>query len=61
MGYQQFIAEIKSKIPIRTVIPNPGGGTSTILSYTEKNIAYRRKNSRITVAFEDLFNGYETF
>lgn len=61
MNYQEFVAEIKANIPVGTAIPNPGGGFSTIVSYTEKNTVYQRKNSPISVAFEDLYKVYEKF
>jgi len=61
MDYQQFVASIKSSIPIGVKLTNPGGGTSTIISYTDKNIVYQRRNSKITVSFEDLFNAYSKF
>jgi hypothetical protein len=61
MDYQEFVSTIISSKPIGTVIPNPGGGTSTIISYTDENISYQRKNSPITVAFEDLYKAYAKF
>jgi len=61
MNYQQFTENIKSIIPVGTIIPNPGGGISTILSYSDKNIGYKRGNSRITIAFQDLYDTYVAF
>src|ERR1051325_10540664 len=61
MDYQQFVSSIQSSIPIGSTLPNPGGGTSTIISYSDKNIVYKRKNSRISVSFENLFKAYSEF
>ena len=61
MEYHQFVTALKSTIPVGTSIPNPGGGTSSILSYTDKNITYQRGKSPIAVGFEDLFRAYEKF
>jgi len=61
MSYHQFANAIKSKIPIGAVLANPGGGTSTIISYSEAEIVYRRGNSKIHVSFEVLYKAYSQF
>ncbi|MCI0552414.1 MAG: hypothetical protein L0287_15800 [Anaerolineae bacterium] len=61
MDYQQFVNSIKSGIPVGVTLANPGGGDSTIISYSDKNIVYRRGNSKISVSFEDLFEAYSKF
>jgi hypothetical protein len=43
------------------VLPNPGGGNTVIVSYTDHNIVYQRGNSRICVAFKDLYEAYKMF
>ena len=58
MRYCDFCHQIIETLPVGTVLVNPGGGTSTIVSYTERNIAYQRGNSKIYVAFEDLYDAY---
>jgi hypothetical protein len=61
MRYCDFRHKIMETLPVGTVLVNPGGGTSTIVSYTEHNIAYQRGNSKIYVAFEDLYDAYNAF
>ena len=58
MNYQQFVDSIKSRIPVGVTLANPGGGTSTITSYSEEKIVYQRGNSKISVSFEDLYKAY---
>jgi hypothetical protein len=61
MEYCKFCRRIIEVLPVGTELPNPGGGSSTILSYPRGNIAYRRGNSKFYVAFEDLYDAYDTF
>jgi hypothetical protein len=61
MNFQQFVSEIMTNLPVGVTLTNPGGGTSTIISYSDKNIVYRRGNSKISVSFEDLFQAYNEF
>jgi hypothetical protein len=52
---------MKLKLPVGMVIENPGGGTSTIMRYSETNVYYKRANSAITVSLEALYNAYMKF
>ncbi len=61
MKYEEFRRIIMEKLPVNTILPNPGGGNSIILSYTSSNIAYQRGKSTIRVAFEHLYNVYMMF
>ena len=61
MRYHEFCRKITETLPVGTMLPNPGGGNSTIVSYTPRKVVYQRGNSRIYVAFEDLYNAYDTF
>ncbi len=61
MTLAEFMSDVKSALPIGTVIDNPGGGTSKIVSYTASNISYVRKKSTIVVAFEDLYETFKRF
>jgi hypothetical protein len=61
MRYHDFRQRIIDTLPVGTALPNPGGGNSIIVSYTEHNIAYQRRNSKIYVAFKDLYDAYNTF
>ena len=61
MLYRDFCQQVKAALPEKAAPRNPGGGTSTIVSYTDRNIRYRRGRSIISVAFEDLHQAYEAF
>jgi len=61
MTYADFCQQLRAALPLGTVLPNPGGGTSTIVSYTARNVTYRRGHSRITMAWEDLYRAYLRF
>lgn len=61
MNYQQFTDDIKANIPIGILLANPGGGTSKILSYSDENIVYQRRNSKIIVSFDALDKAYSLF
>jgi hypothetical protein len=61
MDIQQFEAKIQSLLPVGADINNPGGGKSKVLSYSNQNIVYQRKNSKIMVSFSDLYKAYLTF
>mgnify|MGYP000554193001 CR=1 FL=1 len=61
MQYHEFCRKVIETLPVGTVLPNPGGGDSTIVSYTGRKVAYQRGSSRFYVAFEDLYDAYDTF
>ena len=61
MNFSEFMQKIRTSVPINTVLENPGGGTSIILSYSSEGVSYRRGNSTIYVSLHDLFDGYTKF
>ncbi len=61
MDRQTFIDRIQEALPVGTVLHNPGRGTSTILSYSDANIGYRRGGSRFTVSFDNLYRAYARY
>ena len=61
MTPSKFVAAVKLASPIRTVIENPRGGTSTIVGYSDTNVSYVRGRSTIAVAFSDLYETYANF
>jgi hypothetical protein len=61
MRYSDFRHKVVEALPVGTVLVNPGGGTSTIVSHTEHNIAYQRGKSKIYVAYRDLYDAYDRF
>lgn len=44
MQYHEFCRKVIETLPVGTVLPNPGGGDSTIVSYTGRKVAYRKGN-----------------
>lgn len=61
MEYQQFFDEIKQKLPPSTVLKNPGRGTSTVKSYTETQMVYKRGNSIIYFEVRAFHDAYIEF
>lgn len=61
MDFSEFEQRIRASLPIGIILDNPGGGTSTILSYTSEVVCYRRGNSRMYVSIRDLFDAYVRF
>jgi len=61
MEFNSFKAQIQNSIPVGTQLENPGGGVSTISSYSDDKISYVRGGSTIYVAFRDLFDAYSRF
>ena len=61
MDFKTFRLLVKGIIPVGTVLQNPGGGTSIIVSYSDSEIYYKRRNSTINVSFSDLFDVYDNF
>jgi len=58
MEFPEFKQRMHTSIPVETVLKNPGGGTSIILSYPSDGVRYKRGNSTIHVSLRDLFDGY---
>lgn len=61
MKFDEFVLSLKTSFPVGAIIDNPGGGTSTIASYSESKVSYVRGQSKITVAFADLHDAYSAF
>lgn len=61
MEFHDFRRKLVQSLPVGAVLRNPGGGTSTIVSHTPRNVAYRRGKSRIYVGLRDLYGAYEAF
>ena len=58
MDFHEFKQRMHTSSPVETVLKNPGGGTSIILSYSLDGVSYKRGNSTIYVSIRDLFDGY---
>lgn len=61
MDFDTFYQAIESRVPPGTVLQNPGGGTSTILSCRAAHVTYLRRNSRIRVSLRDLHAAFMHF
>ncbi len=62
MEYLAFYRRLTAALPPGTVLQNPGGGTTTTLSYTKSdNLAYQRGRTRIYVSISDLYAAYQRF
>lgn len=57
----QFQAQVLRALPTGTILKNPGGGTSAIISVSETDLSYKRGNSTIRVSLNDLFQAYCRF
>src|SRR5512137_2714428 len=61
MEYRQFYQKLKAVLPEGTILENPGSGTTTIMTYTDSSLVYKRGNSSISVAITNLFQAYKEF
>lgn len=61
MNYPEFTSQIKSSLPVGAILPNPGGGTSTIVTYGVDSLYYKHGRSHITVSMHDLHHAYLHF
>ena len=61
MNLQKFTTLTKKTLPVGRVIKNPGGGITTIESYTDSKVRYRRGASMIYVSLADLYAAYSRF
>ncbi len=61
MKRSEFTQSIMETIPVGKVMNNPGGGTSTIVAYSQNNITYLRGHSKIVVSFDDLYDAFQAF
>ena len=58
MTLPEFVRTLKAGVPVGSTLNNPGGGTSTIIKYSQSFITYRRGKSAIRVSYEALFKAY---
>ena len=56
-----FRSRLVNMITPGTVLKNPGGGTTRIRAYSDRNVSYVRGNSTISVRIMDLFDAYTKF
>ena len=48
-------------VPVGTVLKNPGGGTSEIVSYKADSVVYRRGKSKISAPLWSFFDAYAKY
>jgi hypothetical protein len=61
MDFENFHRQFSAAMPVGTLLVNPGGGVSEVLSCSDRSIGYRRGHSRITVSIHDLYQAYRHF
>lgn len=61
MTHDEFDAKFREMIPAGTVIQNPGGGVSEVLSNRNGVVSYRRGSSTISVSTKSLFDAFAEF
>jgi hypothetical protein len=54
MDFSAFLRTVESRVPAGTVLDNPGGGTTRIVSYRDAHVTYVRGSSRFRVSLRDL-------
>lgn len=63
MEWPEFHDKVRKALPPGAVLENPGGGTSTILSYALSGnrikITFQRGGYTLHVTFEDLYGAYQ--
>lgn len=61
MEYGAFRKRIESHIAVGDVLPNPGGGTSTITKIEERGVRYRRGKSVMLLQWDIFYRAYRQF
>lgn len=61
MELSAFRARIEANIAVGGVLPNPGGGTSTITRIEDKGVRYRRGKSIMLLRWEIFYRAYRHF
>lgn len=61
MEDREFRRRIEASISIGDVLPNPGGGTSTITKIDDKGIHYRRGKSVMLLKWGIFYGAYRQF
>lgn len=58
MTFDQFVTRMRSTLPEGLELPNPGGGTTTVLGIDDTRLCYRRGRSRFCVGLAELHRAY---
>ncbi len=51
----------KNKVPVNTILNNPGNGVSKIISYNGSKLCYQRGKSKFYISLEEFFQAYRAF
>lgn len=61
MEFCAFRERIEENIAVGDVLPNPGGGTSTIVRIEDKGVRYRRGKSIMFLRWDIFYQAYRQF
>lgn len=61
MDFSLFTQIFKQALPVGTILPNPGGGTSKILGYGDDSVTYQRGESHIYASLRAFHTACERF
>lgn len=61
MEEREFKRLIEACISVGDVLPNPGGGTSTITKIDDKGVRYRRGKSVMLLKWDIFYGAYRQF
>ncbi|WP_300773846.1 hypothetical protein [uncultured Desulfovibrio sp.] len=61
MDFGVFRQRIEGSIAVGDVLPNPGGGTSTITKIEDKGVRYRRGKSVMLLQWDIFYRAYRQF
>jgi len=61
MDYAEFSESLQMAVPPGTILNNPGKGTSTVISYPDGKVSYKRGGARFYVSIRDLYDAYKHF
>jgi hypothetical protein len=61
MKFEIFVEQVNNSFPVGSLLQNPGGGTSLIVSIDRLKISYRRGSSTMSIKLLDLFDAYKQF
>ncbi len=61
MTEAQFVALLRSNLPVGLALENPGGGTSVVAASDADRVCYVRGRSRMCVTLHELYRAYAHF
>src|SRR5262245_28908248 len=61
MNRDEFVKQIVRAAPPGKILANPGGGTSTIISQSDRSVYYRRGNSTIGLSYAVMLELWNEF